>query len=95
MVKPQQRLVQVAENGRMNLPADVRRALGLNGPGRIILTQDENGVMLTTADQALRRIRALAAPFKPEGRSVVDELLSDRREEVGHEGQGARGTDRG
>jgi AbrB family looped-hinge helix DNA binding protein len=95
MVKPQQRLVQVAENGRMNLPADVRRALGLNGPGRIILTQDENGVMLTTADQALRRIRALAAPFKPEGRSVVDELLSDRREEVAHEGQGAGGTDRG
>lgn len=87
MAKPQQRLVQVAENGRMNLPADVRRALGLNGAGRIILTQDENGVMLTTADHALRRIRALAAPFKPEGHSVVDELLSDRREEVAHEGK--------
>lgn len=95
MAKPQQRLVQVAENGRMNLPADVRRALGLNGPGRVILTQDENGVMLTTADHALRRIRALVAPFKPEGRSVVDELLSDRREEVAQEGERAGGADRG
>lgn len=86
MPKPQQRLVQVAENGRMNLPADVRRALGLNGAGRVILTQDENGVMLTTSDHALKRIRALAAPFKPEGRSVVEELLADRREEAFREG---------
>ena len=55
MPKPQQRLVQVAGNGRMNLPADIRRALGLDGAGRVILTQDENGVLLTTANQALKR----------------------------------------
>ncbi|WP_246686203.1 AbrB/MazE/SpoVT family DNA-binding domain-containing protein [Methylobacterium sp. WL8] len=75
----------------MNLPADVRRALGLSGPGRVILTQDENGVLLTTADHALKRIRALAAPFKADGRSVVDELLADRREEASRDG----GTDMG
>ena len=94
MTKPQQRLVQVAENGRMNLPADVRRALGLNGPGRVILTQDENGVLLTTADHALKRIRALAAPFKPEGRSVVDELLADRREEASRDADKDAGSRR-
>lgn len=89
MAHLQQRLVQVAENGRMNLPADVRRALGLNGAGRIILTQDENGVLLTTADHALKRVRALAAPFKQDGRSVVDELLADRREDaLRDDGQG-------
>lgn len=82
MSKPEQRLVQVAENGRMNLPADVRRMLGLEGAGRVILTQDENGVLLTTASHALKRIRALAAPFKPDGRSVVDELLAERRKEA-------------
>ena len=82
MPKPHQRLVQVAGNGRMNLPADIRRALGLDGAGRVILTQDENGVLLTTANQALKRIRALAAPFKPDSRSVVDELLADRREDA-------------
>lgn len=95
MVKPHQRLVQVAENGRMNLPADVRRALGLTGAGRIILTQDENGVLLTTSDHALKRVRALAAPFKPEGRSVVDELLSDRREAAARESDQGEGADRG
>lgn len=91
MPQPRQRLVQVAENGRMNLPADVRRALGLSGPGRVILTQDENGVLLTTADHALKRIRALAARFKVDGRSVVDELLADRREEASRDD----GTDMG
>jgi hypothetical protein len=32
------RTVQVAENGRMNLPAEMRRGLGLSGSGRVILT---------------------------------------------------------
>ena len=86
MAKAHQRLVQVAENGRMNLPADVRRGLGLTGAGRVILTQDENGVTITTAHHALKRIRTLAAPFKPEGRSVVDELLADRREDASRDG---------
>ena len=95
VAKPHQRLVQVAENGRMNLPADVRRALGLTGAGRIILTQDENGVLLTTSDHALKRVRALAAAFKPEGRSVVDELLSDRREAAARESDQGEGADRG
>ena len=94
MTKPQQRLIQVAANGRMNLPADVRRALGLNGAGRIILTQDENGIMFTTADHALKRIRALAAPFKPEGRSVVDELLADRLEEMSRSADNGSGPHR-
>lgn len=79
------RTVQVAENGRMNLPAEMRRSLGLTGSGRVILTQDENGIRITTADQALRRVRALAAPFRKGHGSVVDELIADRRLEAARE----------
>ncbi len=35
---------------RMNLPADIRRDLGLSGAGRIVLMQDEDGIHLTTAE---------------------------------------------
>ena len=89
MPKPQQHVVQVDENGRMNLPADVRRALGLSGAGQVILTQDENGVLLTTASDDLKRVRTLAAPFKPGRRSVVDELLVERREEAARDSGGS------
>jgi AbrB family looped-hinge helix DNA binding protein len=85
MSEPIRRTVQVAENGRMNLPADMRRGLGLNGPGRVILTQDEDGIRITTADQAIRRIRALAAPFAQGQASVVDEFLAERRAEAARE----------
>nr|WP_298961838.1 AbrB/MazE/SpoVT family DNA-binding domain-containing protein [uncultured Methylobacterium sp.] len=79
------RTVQVAENGRMNLPAEMRRGLGLSGGGRVILTQDEDGIRITTADQALKRIRALAAPFAQGRSSVVDEFLAERRAEAARE----------
>lgn len=69
----------------MNLPAEMRRGLGLTGPGRVILTQDEDGIRITTADQALRRIRALAAPFAQGRASVVDEFLAERRAEAARE----------
>lgn len=92
MAEPIHRTVQVAENGRMNLPADMRRGLGLNGAGRVILTQDEDGIRITSVDQALRRIRALAAPFAEGRASVVEEFLVERRVEAAREeGQDSEG----
>ena len=85
MAEPLRRTVQVAANGRMNLPADMRRGLGLNGAGRVILTQDEDGIRISTVDQALKRIRALAAPFAQGRASVVDEFLAERRAEAARE----------
>ncbi|MGX7709546.1 AbrB/MazE/SpoVT family DNA-binding domain-containing protein [Methylobacterium sp. Gmos1] len=69
----------------MNLPADMRRSLGLIGAGRVILTQDEDGIRISTADQALKRIRALAAPFAQGRASVVEEFLAERRAEAARE----------
>ncbi|WP_157091806.1 AbrB/MazE/SpoVT family DNA-binding domain-containing protein [Methylobacterium nodulans] len=69
----------------MNLPADMRRVLGLTGPGRVILTQDEDGIRITTADQALKRVRALAAPFLQGRGSVVDEFIAERHAEAARE----------
>lgn len=85
MAEPIRRTVQVAENGRMNLPADMRRGLGLIGAGRVILTQDEDGIRITTVDHALKRIRALAAPFAQGRASIVDEFLAERRAEMSRE----------
>jgi bifunctional DNA-binding transcriptional regulator/antitoxin component of YhaV-PrlF toxin-antitoxin module len=89
------RTVQVAENGRMNLPAEMRRGLGLSGSGRVILTQDANGIRITTADQALKRVQALAAPFIQGRGSVVDEFIAERRAEAVREDVEAEGNERG
>ena len=65
----------------MSLPPDIRRLLGLTGAGRIVLTQDEDGIRLTPAESALRRVRDLAAPFRKSQGSVVDEFIAERRAE--------------
>lgn len=85
MNEPRQRTVHISSTGRMNLPADMRRALGLSGPGCVILVMDDNGIRITTSVQALNRIKALAAPYRPTKGLASEQLIEDRRREAQHE----------
>lgn len=80
--------VKVSGSGRMNLPAEVRRALGLKGPGHVILTMDDGTLTMRTMAQALERVRALARPYAPKDRLASDELIAERREEAKREDAG-------
>lgn len=89
------RTVPIADNGRMNLPSDMRRALGLSGAGHLILTLDGDAIRITTAKQAVRRVHALAAPYRPSGERASDALIAERREEARREDDEISGADRG
>lgn len=82
MDRSKQRTIPVSENGRMNLPADMRRALGLSGAGHLIITLDDDAIRITTASQALKHVRDLAAPYKPTGELASDGLIAERRAEA-------------
>ena len=75
-------LVNVAENGRMVLPAEVRRALGVNGPSQVRVEVAEDGVRITTPRQALMRARARIQAIVPADQSLSAELLADRQAEA-------------
>jgi len=81
-------MVQVSQTGRMHLPAEVRRALGMKGPSQVVLTIDEDAVRLRTPAQTLEHIRRLARPYRPKGRLASDELILERRAEARREEQG-------
>lgn len=85
MEQLKQRTIPVAENGRMNLPADMRRALGLHGAGRVIVTLTGDEIRITTVDHALKQVRELAAPYKPDDKLASDELIAERRDEAHRE----------
>lgn len=78
-------LVNVAENGRMVLPAEVRRALGVTGPSQLRVEVTDEGVQITTPRQALMRARERVRSIVPTDRSLSEELIADRREEVEQE----------
>lgn len=73
----------LGRNGRVVIPAELRRQLGVETGDRLILDLDEDGVVIRTPAMALRRAQALVRRYVPPGRDLAAELLAERREESG------------
>jgi bifunctional DNA-binding transcriptional regulator/antitoxin component of YhaV-PrlF toxin-antitoxin module len=87
--------VRVSASGRLHLPSTIRKALGLKGPGHVIITLEDGQARLTTMAENLARVRALARPYAPKGRLASEELIAERREEARREEAAAQtGVDR-
>lgn len=86
-------MVNVAENGRMVLPAEVRRALGLDGAGQLRIEVTKDGAQITTRRQALLRARERIRSIVPPTRSLSEELIADRRREVEQDAAPMRGDE--
>lgn len=74
------RFIPVADNGRMNLPADIRRKLGIQAGGKVVIEETENGYRLTGPAERAARIKKLMQPYLG-GKSMADELVKERRKE--------------
>ncbi len=76
---------RVDSQGRILIPAEVRRAVGLQVGDKVLLSVEGDEVRLLTRTAATRRIREIAAPYHVPGRSLVDELIAERRAEAERE----------
>jgi AbrB family looped-hinge helix DNA binding protein len=74
--------VPITETGRMNLPAAVRKRLGLSGSGTVILEETDDGVVLRTAAQAVARAQALARQYT-QGKGGSAQFIANRRADSG------------
>ncbi len=84
---------KVDRNGRVLLPAAIRRALGLQEGSELLVTLEDDGrVVLLPPASAWTRVQALFDGAAPP-RSVVDELLNERREEARREADGGSRDD--
>jgi antitoxin PrlF len=68
----------VGQQGRLVIPAEVRNALGLAAGDRLHLRLVGRSVVLERPQDAAAELRGLAARV-PKNRSLVDELLEERR----------------
>ena len=76
--------VNITPNGRMSLPADLRKRLGLHGGGVVYLDETDDGVVIRTAAQAVARAQALAKRYTGGNTDAsVGAFLSRRREDSG------------
>ena len=76
---------KVAEGGRIVIPAEFRRALGLDVGDEVILNLGEGQLTLLTPRQAVKRAQELVRRYVPEERRLADELIEERRAESAHE----------
>ncbi|HEU5327527.1 MAG: AbrB/MazE/SpoVT family DNA-binding domain-containing protein [Thermomicrobiales bacterium] len=77
--------VRVSEGGRIVIPAEYRRALGLQVGDEILLQLDDHELRLFTRRQAIRRVQEMLRGTLPPGRSPSEELIAERRAEAARE----------
>ena len=75
--------VNITPNGRMSLPASIRKRLGLEGGGTVLLEETEDGVVLRTVQQAVARAQAIAKKYAAHPDASVDAFLATRRTDSG------------
>ena len=71
----------VGEDGKIALPTEYRQLLGLQTGDEVILRLEEGSVRILMTNAAIRQAQALVRQYVPEGRSLSQELIEQRRED--------------
>jgi AbrB family looped-hinge helix DNA binding protein len=71
--------IRINENGRVVIPASIRKALGIRNGDEIVLRVEENELRITTLKSRLARAQKHLAPYLKKGSSMSDELIAERR----------------
>lgn len=75
----------IGEGGRLVIPAAVRKAMGIEPGDEVSLTLEDAELRIISTRKAIERAQALVRKYVPEGVSLVDELIRERREEASRE----------
>ncbi|MBI2885897.1 MAG: AbrB/MazE/SpoVT family DNA-binding domain-containing protein [Chloroflexi bacterium] len=78
--------VKVEQGGRIVVPAAFRHSLGVKPGDTVLVTLEEpDTIRIRSYPGAVRRIQELVRQYVPEGVSLVDELIQERRAEAARE----------
>ena len=72
---------KITEDGGIVIPVEYLQALGLQVGDEIILRLQDGVLRILTLHQAIEYAQELLRPYMPEGRSLSEELIEDRRQE--------------
>jgi AbrB family looped-hinge helix DNA binding protein len=75
--------VNITPNGRMSLPAVIRKRLGLESGGAVLIEETADGVILRTVSQAVARAQAIAKKYASHPDASVDAFLASRLSDGG------------
>ena len=74
------RLLQVASDGRLLIPHEMRAAMQLGPAGRVLASVEAGELRLVSQEVSIRRTQARLRRCRETSESVVDQFLAERRE---------------
>ena len=77
--------VKIIEGGKLIIPAAMRRELGIATGDTVVLDLADGELRVRSLSKAIERAQAILRRHMPEGVSLADELISDRRREAERE----------
>lgn len=76
---------RIGAGGRIVIPHEIREALDVREGDDLLLEVDEHGLHVRSVRQAVRRAQQTVAKYVTPGRSLVTELIEERRKEADRE----------
>jgi AbrB family looped-hinge helix DNA binding protein len=73
--------VRIGKQGRLVIPAELRRALGVQAGDWLLAREDEGRFILEKRERVLARVKERFASV-PSDVSLADELIAERRAEA-------------
>ena len=77
--------IKLAEGGRLVIPARYRRALGLKQGDEVVVRLVDGELRILTRSEAINRAQSIVRLHVKKGRSLVSELIAERRAEAKRE----------
>jgi bifunctional DNA-binding transcriptional regulator/antitoxin component of YhaV-PrlF toxin-antitoxin module len=79
MAAPLSKTVKMSSGGRLVIPVEMRRELGLEEGVPVVLKLDNSALIVQTLPEGVRNAQALFAKYAKPGVSIVDEFIAERR----------------
>ena len=77
---------KLIKGGKIVIPAELRREFGLKDGDTLVFEREGNALVIKTYEQVVREVQATFKAMKPDpNRSMVDELIAERRAEAARE----------
>ncbi|MBO9602088.1 MAG: AbrB/MazE/SpoVT family DNA-binding domain-containing protein [Novosphingobium sp.] len=70
---------KLVSGGRLQVPADIRRALGLNDGDSVTMEVVDGELLVRPYRDVIAEVRAQLRQYIPAGVSLADELIAERR----------------
>jgi AbrB family looped-hinge helix DNA binding protein len=76
---------RIGAGGRLVIPVEIRRQLGLEEGEPVIMRVEDGELRLLTLDESINRVQERMKPYVRPGISEVDDFIAERRAEAARE----------